>query len=177
MSATTFADLNALAEYLRQELQKEQDPKKFILLYAYNGTGKTRLSMAFKDIGKQGGVPDTLYFNAFTEDLFSWDNDLDEDKERVLKLNSTSSFFSGLKELEMENRIRPLLNRYTDFDFNIDYEKSEVSFSREVPERGDATEVIDHIKVSRGEENLFVWCFFLAIVAAFPWIVPRPISG
>ncbi len=39
MSATSFADLNALAVYLRQELQKEQDPKKFILLYAYNGTG------------------------------------------------------------------------------------------------------------------------------------------
>ena len=27
--------------------------KKFVLLYAYNGTGKTRLSTAFKDLGKQ----------------------------------------------------------------------------------------------------------------------------
>ena len=26
--------------------------KKYILLYAYNGIGKTRLSMAFKNIGK-----------------------------------------------------------------------------------------------------------------------------
>jgi type I restriction-modification system DNA methylase subunit len=176
MSAPPFADLNALAGHLRQELQNVQEPKKFILLYAYNGTGKTRLSMAFKDIGKKGGAPDTLYFNAFTEDLFFWDNDLEEDKERVLKLNSTSSFFSGLKELELENRIRPFLNRYTDFDFNIDYEKSEVSFSREV-QNGAGTEIIDHIKVSRGEENLFVWCFFLAIVQlsmdraeAYKWV-------
>ena len=37
--ATTFKDLNALAAHLRQELEN----KKFILLYAYNGTGKTRL--------------------------------------------------------------------------------------------------------------------------------------
>ena len=48
MSATPFADLLALATRLRTELQT----KKFILLYAYNGTGKTRLSTAFKDLGK-----------------------------------------------------------------------------------------------------------------------------
>ena len=78
-----------------------QVAKKFILLYAYNGTGKTRLCTAFKDIGKQAGRADTLYFNAFTEDLFSWDNDLAGDMERYLKLNSTSSFFAGLKELEI----------------------------------------------------------------------------
>ena len=72
-SATTFTNLNALAEHLRQELEN----KKFILLYAYNGTGKTRLSTAFKDLSKVVNTDDeteqrdTLYFNAFTEDLFS----------------------------------------------------------------------------------------------------------
>ena len=75
MSATPFADLNALAAHLREELRQD---KKFILLYAYNGTGKTRLSTAFKDLGKHGDERDTLYFNAFTEDLFTWDNDLEE---------------------------------------------------------------------------------------------------
>lgn len=187
MSATPFANLNALAAHLRQELQKEQDPKKFILLYAYNGTGKTRLSTAFKNLGKQGDARDTLYFNAFTEDLFSWDNDLEDDEERVLKFNSSSLFFTGLKELELENRIRPFLNRYTDFDFNIDYEKSEVRFSREVQDAA-GTEVVEHIKVSRGEENLFIWCFFLAIVQlamdgaeAYKWVkyfyIDDPISS
>ena len=56
----TFADLFSLSTHLRTELIS----KKAILLYAYNGTGKTRLSMAFKDTGNH----DTLYFNAFTED-------------------------------------------------------------------------------------------------------------
>ena len=37
--------------------------KDFVLLYAYNGTGKTRVSMVFKDSVKRknGGNPDTLY--------------------------------------------------------------------------------------------------------------------
>ena len=46
--ALPFANLEALAAHLRQELEN----KKFVLLYAYNGTGKTRLSTAFKDLGK-----------------------------------------------------------------------------------------------------------------------------
>ena len=97
----TFAGLPELATHLRQELES----KKYILLYAYNGTGKTRLSMAFRDIGKQGDERDTLYFNAFTEDLFSWDNDLEGDRDRKLKINSSSRFFDGLVELEMDTRI------------------------------------------------------------------------
>ena len=120
--ATTFKDLNALAAQLRQELEN----KKFILLYAYNGTGKTRLSTAFKELGKvvntddETEQPDTLYFNAFTEDLFSWDNDLENDNERKLTLNTDSSFFAGLESMEMDNRIRTLLDRYADFEFRID---------------------------------------------------------
>lgn len=165
MSASSFPNLNALAKHLRSELEA----KKFILLYAYNGTGKTRLSTAFKELGKvlngDGEVTqrDTLYFNAFTEDLFSWDNDLENDRERVLRINKDSRFFAGLGELEMDNRIRPLLNRYADFDFKIDTDAWEVSFSREV-QNGDKFETVDDIKVSRGEENIFIWCFFLAIV-------------
>lgn len=175
----TFADLPALAAHLRSELEN----KKTILLYAYNGTGKTRLSMAYKDIGKQGDARDTLYFNAFTEDLFHWDNDLDGDSDRRLTLNAQSRFFAGLAELEMDNRIRPLLQRYADFDFRIDTQEWAVRFSRTVD-----GQVIDNIKVSRGEENIFVWCFFLAIVQltldgaeAYRWVkyvyIDDPISS
>jgi len=193
-----FADLPALAAHLRGELEN----KKTILLYAYNGTGKTRLSMAFKDAGKktiqrpfsvgdQAGQPltitetvgDTLYFNAFTEDLFHWDNDLDGDSDRRLTLNAQSRFFAGLAELEMDNRIRPLLQRYADFDFRIDTQEWAVRFSRTVD-----GQIIDNIKVSRGEENIFVWCFFLAIVQlvldgaeAYQWVkhvyIDDPISS
>lgn len=183
MSSTAFSDLGSLADQLRQELLN----KKFILLYAHNGTGKTRLSTAFKDVGKLEGERDTLYFNAFTEDLFSWDNDLEGDSERKLKLNADSSFFAGLAELEMESRIRPFLSRYADFDFKIETNSWEVRFSREIT-TGETTETIDDIKVSRGEENIFIWCFFLAIVQlamdkaeAYKWVkyiyIDDPISS
>lgn len=163
--APVFPNLPALAVHLRGELVN----KKAILLYAYNGTGKTRLSMAFKDIGKQDDSRDTLYFNAFTEDLFHWNNDLEDDADRRLLLNRDSRFFHGLLDLEMDNRIRPLLQRYADFDFRIDIEEWAVRFSRTVMIKGqdgeDArTETVDNIKISRGEENIFIWCFFLSIV-------------
>jgi hypothetical protein len=188
-----YKKLSQLVTRLRDDL----NACDFVLLYAYNGTGKTRVSMEFKEKGKEknGGKPDTLYFNAFTEDLFSWDNDFKEDKERVLRINPDSRFFDGFKELEIDTRIRPFLQRYADFDFVILFEEREVRFSRsirikemnngEVVER---TEVIDNIKVSRGEENIFIWCVFLAICQlaidgadAYKWVqnfyIDDPISS
>ena len=162
MSKTTkksFDGLDKVAGYLRKQLKdKKEDKKKdkkYILLFAHNGIGKTRLSVEFKEQGKEGGQRDTLYFNAYTEDLFTWDNDFDNDEEYKLKLNTQSKFFGCFEEFEMDNRIRPLLNCYTDFDFKIDVGECVVRFYREKS---------DNIKVSRGEENIFIWCFFLAIV-------------
>jgi hypothetical protein len=82
MPDASFPNLPALAKYLRELLKKkvENKPDKshFVLIYAFNGTGKTRLSGVFRDLGKivdkDDGTTkrDTLYFNAYTEDLFSW---------------------------------------------------------------------------------------------------------
>ena len=180
-----FNSIREIAEYFKRLL----DEKKYIVLFAYNGTGKTRLSGEFKSLGQQLNeetgekTADTLYYNAFTEDLFYWDNDLDNDTERVLKFNKSSRFFNGLKDLDMDNRIRPLLQRYADFDFSINYDDASINFYRD-----ESTQRIDNIKVSRGEENIFIWCFFLAIVQlvidkaeAYEWVkyiyVDDPISS
>lgn len=187
-----FPDLDALAVQLRQQIEDRN--KKVTLIFAHNGTGKTRLSMAFKELGKQrdaeGQVTarDTLYFNAFTEDLFNWDNDLEHDRERVLRMNTDSAFFDGLAELEMENRIRPLLRRYCDFDFIIDYENGTIRFWRETFQNAEGEDEPVLIKVSRGEENVFIWCFFLAVAQlaidgqeAYGWVryfyIDDPISS
>ena len=149
-------NLNELAQHLRDELRN----KKCLLIYGYNGVGKTRLSTAFRDIAwQQDDAPDTLYFNAYTEDLFTWNNDLPEENESVLQMNRDSNFFEDIEELAVEDRIREQLRFYADFDFRIDYVNWTISFSRDV-----ADERIDNIKISRGEENTFIWCFFLAIV-------------
>ena len=159
-----YPDIESLVAHLRTL------DKRYVSLFAYNGTGKTRLSMAFKEAGKNNGDADTLYFNAFTEDLFFWDNDLDEDIERRLLINKHSRFISGVRNLDMDNKIRPLVNRYSDFNFLIDYEYKDinekeywaVNFIKEVVVSG-SPENIEYIKISRGEENLFIWCFFLAV--------------
>lgn len=173
-----FENLVTLSNKLRLDLSNNDD---FILLYAYNGTGKTRMSMAFKNIGKLGGEDnrDTLYFNAFTEDLFNWDNDLENDTERVLTLNADSNFFNGFRELALEEKIFSYLERYADFNFRIDYEKWVIHFTK-----GNN----DNIKISRGEETIFIWCIFLAIceltidgAEAYKWVkyfyIDDPISS
>lgn len=79
-----------MSESLKRVARQIYDnPKKTQLIYAFNGSGKTRLSRAFKELldpkaeDSDAEVGSTelahkkiLYYNAFTEDLFYWDNDL-----------------------------------------------------------------------------------------------------
>jgi len=172
-----YENLPALANKLRDDLATQD----YVVMFAYNGIGKTRLSREFKDIGKSGGEDnrDTLYFNAYTEDLFVWDNDLENDAEYVLQLNSNSKFFSGFKELALEEKIFSYLERYATFNYKIDYENWFISFSK-----GDNT----NIKISRGEETIFKWCIFLALceltldgAEAYDWVkyffIDDPVSS
>lgn len=173
-----YRSLSSLAARLRRDLNGVHARKKttkrkgttkvnghdFVLLFAHNGVGKTRLSMAFKQLGKRNGKRDTLYYNAFTEDLFDWENDFDGDTERHIRFKSKSSYFKGLKEVGIEPMIREHLHRHADFNFDdIDFDKAEVSFFREQVVDG-KSQRIENIKISRGEENLFIWCFFLAVL-------------
>lgn len=191
---TNFANLTEVAQHFRKDLIGDHRPMKdLVLFFAHNRTGKTRLSMEFKQIGKtfddEGNVTsrDTLYFNAFTEDLFYWNNDLENDTNRILKLNSDSAFFDGLRELDLDVKIESFFNNYVDLKFDIDYENSTVSFSRSIIIDGNE-QTVENIKISRGEETLFIWCFFLAICQlaidkdpAYNWVkyiyIDDPISS
>ena len=53
-----FKTIDKIADKLRDVLNSSDN----VLLYAYNGTGKTRLSMAFKNKGKKKMVV-TLYIS------------------------------------------------------------------------------------------------------------------
>lgn len=191
---TKFKDLTEVAQHFRKDLTGDNRKEKdLILFFAHNGIGKTRLSMEFKQAGKEfdedGNVTnrDTLYFNAFTEDLFSWNNDLENDTDRTLKLNSDSAFFNGLHELDLDVKIESFFNNYVDLKFSIDYDTSTVAFSRSVLVNGNE-QTVENIKISRGEETLFIWCFFLAICQlaidkdpAYDWVkyvyIDDPISS
>ena len=147
-----YKNLTTLARRLRSDVKDLH----CVLLYAYNRPGNTRLSIEFKDqVKRKGrGTPDTLYFNAYTEDLFVWHNYLVSDTDRHLTINERSSFFNGSTELALGESIAGYLSRYADFDFDIDYERWVVTFREGDDER---------IKISRGEEKIFIWCMFMAI--------------
>lgn len=165
-----YKTLKNVAVRLRDDLNNHH----FVLLYAYNGTGKTRLSMEFKNISKKrkkDPVTDTLYYNAFTEDLFHWNNDLENDLERHLIINTKSAFFDGFKELALDEKIFSYLERYADFNFDLDFAKKTIAFKKQVknpkykPDAGEQEYIIQpNIKVSRGEENIFIWCIFLVLI-------------
>ena len=143
--------------------------KKVQLIYAFNGVGKTRLSRTFKEViasPKEDDIEEAaakvIYYNAFTEDLFYWDNDLGEDVNRKLNIRSNGFTRWILEDEGQGNNIITLFQRYTSEKitprFNETY--NEVSFSVE----GGNEERIENIKISRGEESCFVWCVFYSLL-------------
>ena len=85
--------------------------KKVHLIYAFNATGKTRLSTILKDKlnisenEKESKVKKILYFNAFTEDLFTWENDLENDENRYLKYDKRTYFGNFLENQQQFDQV------------------------------------------------------------------------
>lgn len=161
-------------EEIAQKLKSTD--KKVQLIYAFNGTGKTRLSREFKelvapkniegdeDAEDEQGIK-VLYYNAFTEDLFYWDNDLDADVNRKLIIRPngfTNLVLQVLREQGLDGNIISNFQHYTSNKltprFNEDY--SEITFSME---RGN-DELIENIKISKGEESNLIWCVFYSLL-------------
>jgi wobble nucleotide-excising tRNase len=147
-----------------------ENQENIILIYAFNATGKTRLSVAYKNFTKKEneGKHIGVYYNAFSEDLFVWENDEENKNEniRLTILNSNlSQFHSFIDEKDIEEKLA-IYNPKFKFDFNLNAN----------PEKGidSVTFFIDEesktpIKISRGEERIFVWCFFLALFEVDAW--------
>ncbi|SAK40700.1 hypothetical protein AWB77_00256 [Caballeronia fortuita] len=157
------------------EIEEAKPVPKVQLIYAFNGTGKTRLSREFKQLiapkgDDEAGQPGLsrnkiVYYNAFTEDLFYWDNDLAGDVEPKLKIqpNSyTSWILTLLKDLGQDGNIARYFQRYANDKstphFSADL--TEVTFSLE---RGN-NEKSGHIKLSKGEESSFIWSVFYTLL-------------
>ncbi len=171
---------DSVINVLRRRFEKDESDNftNCALIFAYNGTGKTRLSYDFAHFGRREGEPQhTLYYNAYTEDLFTWDNDLENNSEHHLLINQGSSLIRGLAGFDFADKLRRYLNVFADIDFDFHYgaEASDppdfVTFRKKVKKRvrlngkvNDIEDVVENIKISRGEERLFVWCFFRCIV-------------
>ena len=122
--------------------QLRDSGKKFNLIYAFNGSGKTRLSNEFKKLiaSKSKDAHEKtltrrkiLYFNALTEDLFYWDNDLLNDTEPKYKLKiQYNSFISWLiTEQGDEDKVISKFHHYCDKKLmpKFDIENNQITFS------------------------------------------------
>ena len=170
-------------EEIAQELRNSD--KKVQLIYAFNGVGKTRLSRTFKELiapkQEYGTGEETaakiIYYNAFTEDLFYWDNDLDGDINRKLKICPNDFTHWILEDEGQGNNIITLFQHYTNSKltprFNEEYTTkdengkiitipsySEITFSID----GGNDEIINNIKISKGEESCLIWCVFYSLL-------------
>lgn len=163
--------------------------KKLHLIYAFNATGKTRLSMILKDklnveeSGDGSKIKKILYFNAFTEDLFTWENDLENDENRYLKYDKRTYFGNFLENQQQFDQVILTFQKYVGnlivpiFD---DIKEQAVDSSgfpifdiigdQRVPRSVSNFKGIrftldgDTVKISRGEERIFVWSIFLTLL-------------
>lgn len=181
-------------EHIAQTLRDTE--KKVQLIYAFNGTGKTRLSRALKALvapkaeGDEEVEPSRhkiLYYNAFTEDLFYWDNDLLDDAEPKLKIQPNSFTDWILRDQGQDQNIIANFQRYTNDkltpSFNEEYKRigqdgkeetvpafSEVTFSMETG--GEDTS--GNFKISKGEESNFIWSVFYTLLETVIDVLQEP---
>lgn len=146
--------------------------KKVQLIYAFNGTGKTRLSQAFKNLVQlQNSANDDdvsltrdkiLYYNAFTEDLFYWDNDLASNQDYKMKIQPNTFINWAIKEQGLDQNIISKFQHYTDDKLTpiFDLDNGQITFSFQ---RGNQ-ENPKQVKLSKGEESNFIWSIFHALL-------------
>ena len=166
--------LTQIAEQLRGTDKKVQ------LIYAFNGSGKTRLSREFIELidpkteeREDDHRPKALYYNAFTEDLFYWDNDLENDAEPKLVIQPNTFTEWVLLEQGQDqnvvNNFQCLTNENLTPSFNQHYrviDGKRVHYIRDVTfsvKTGDKDGSGD-IKIAKGEENNFVWSVFFTLL-------------
>ena len=151
--------------------QLRDSGKKVNLIYAFNGSGKTRLSKVFKNLiapkENHNSEEDLtrrkiLYFNAFTEDLFYWDNDLLNDTEPKLKIQPNSFIRWLIKDQGDEGKVIGKFHHYCDEKLmpKFDIENNQITFSFA---RGDDTPE-ENVKLSKGEESNFIWSIFHTLI-------------
>lgn len=178
-----FTSIEALAGDIKARFDKATTKKKIVALYAFNATGKTRLSNLLNwgsenwgaletedwkilvtensdTIEIENGKIKTLCYNAFVEDMFTWDNE-----NYILKFNSNSWIIKIVVDEWLETDI---INNFKDI-INTNDIKLEPSFDFTAWEvkfkiaSGD-DESASNIKISKGEESVFIWSVFYTIL-------------
>lgn len=154
MASKDFSAIEQISLHLKQLFQGNA---KATLLYAYNGTGKTRLARTFLGETESDRI-ESIVYSAFFEDIFTWDNEA-----HTLHFTVESSWIlRTIRDQGLDSRIVANFERhtYSKVEPVIDFADESISF-RVATGDDQSTE---GIKISRGEESLLVWSIFYTII-------------
>ena len=141
------------------------DHTKVTVLYACNASGKTRLSKLFADQYDE----QVLCYNALTEDYFSWDNE-----SNILEVSVNAWIIKIIQEQGLDRQIIDNFQEFSGSKLEPRFEltKKIIQTSTEKVAVPIYTftfldlETKKPIKISRGEESIFIWSIFYTILEA-----------
>lgn len=150
-----FVSIEKLATAIKRKLGRATTQTKIIVLYAFNATGKTRLTGLLNDT--EGECLKVLCYNPFLEDMFRWDND-----NYILTFSPNSWFVELVNEQGLEKDIIDNFKSIVSSKIEplFDFKAGKVTFS--VPTGGDSS--VNNIKISKGEESMLIWSIFYTIL-------------
>lgn len=193
-----FDSIENLAMDIKAKLDTVTTKKKVVAIYAFNATGKTRLSNLlswqnenwwvletedldvlvtenWNPIELENWKIKTLCYNAFVEDMFTWDNE-----NYILKFDTKSWFMEIVKiewlDWKIIDNFKDIVNQNgLKLEPNIDFKelikdkdwnnvKWEVTFKIASWNQWDNYE---NIKISKGEESMFIWSVFYTIFDSY----------
>lgn len=146
-----YKDLDDIAKEIAESLNT-----KDILVYAFNATGKTRLSVLLDKNDYEEENIKSLSYNAIVEDYFSWDNE-----KFTFKIITGTWLFNFINDEGLDGDIIDVFNNFIEVDIKpeIDLTTGEMRFY--VTDIGGSKKAV---KISKGEERLFQWSVFYSVL-------------
>lgn len=146
-----YKDLDDIAKEIAESLNT-----KDILVYAFNATGKTRLSVLLDKNDYEEENIKSLSYNAIVEDYFSWDNE-----KFTFKIITGTWLFNFINDEGLDGDIIDVFNNFIEADIKpeIDLTTGEMRFY--VTNIGGSKKAV---KISKGEERLFQWSVFYSVL-------------
>lgn len=132
-----------------------------LLVFANNSVGKTTLSRKIVALKQEH---ECLCFNSFIEETFIWECDF-ESEEFYLRVNENGTFINdAVINQGLDRRINKIFRNFVaekiDSNFIIDGGRiQKITFSLVTGDNAKR----DNIKISKGEESIFIWSVFCAI--------------
>jgi len=162
--SVTLDTIENVAANIQSKLDVESTKKRIVLIYAFNGSGKTRLSKIIEDsltpeIDSEGLK--VLSYNAFFEDLFTWNNE-----NYIFNFNPNNDVIKFIIDQGLENQITDNFQKLTLSKISPSYDLTSGKITFSFLPGDDRSQ--ENIKISRGEESLFIWSvFFTVLESAF----------